>query len=71
MKKTPILLVCAAMMLTGCSGATASISDKDKAIMTIGDTTYTKGDEYDLLKISTGTDLRKKPKNKSTTIKKI
>ena len=57
MKKTPILLVCAAMMLTGCSGATASISDKDKAIMTIGDTTYTKGDEYDLLKISTGTDL--------------
>ena len=45
MKKTPILLVCAAMMLTGCSGATASISDKDKAIMTIGDTTYTKGDE--------------------------
>lgn len=79
------------MMLTGCSGATASISDKDKAIMTIGDTTYTKGDEYDLLKISTGTDLtmelvkqsiykkevkvtkamKKKPKNKSTTIKKI
>lgn len=57
MKKTPILLVCAAMMLTGCSGATASISDKDNAIMTIGDTTYTKGDEYDLLKISTGTDL--------------
>lgn len=57
MKKTPILLVCAAMMLTGCSGATASISDKDKTIMTIGDTTYTKGDEYDLLKISTGTDL--------------
>ena len=57
MKKTPILLVCAAMMLTGCSGATASISDKDKAIMTIGDTKYTKGDEYELLKVSTGTDL--------------
>ena len=63
MKKTPILLVCAAMMLTGCSGATASISDKDKAIMTIGDTTYTKGDEYDLLKISTGTDLTCKTVN--------
>ncbi|WP_295567147.1 hypothetical protein [uncultured Holdemanella sp.] len=57
MKKTPILFVCAALMLTGCSGATATISDKDKTIMTIGNTTYTKGDEYDLLKISTGTDL--------------
>ena len=57
MKKTPILFVCAAMMLTGCSGATATIKDKDETIMTIGDTKYTKGDEYDLLKISTGTDL--------------
>ena len=57
MKKTPILFVCTALMLTGCSGATATISDKDKTIMTIGNTTYTKGDEYDLLKISTGTDL--------------
>lgn len=57
MKKTPILFVCAALMLTGCSGATATISDKGKTIMTIGNTTYTKGDEYDLLKISTGTDL--------------
>lgn len=57
MKKTPILLLCSAMLLSGCSGATASISNQDKAIMTIGDTTYTKGDEYKLLKISTGTDL--------------
>ena len=57
MKKTPILLVCAAMMLTGCSGATATIKDKDETIMTIGDTKYTKGDEYELLKISTGSDL--------------
>ena len=57
MKKTPILFVCASMMLTGCSGATATIKDKDETIMTIGDTKYTKGDEYDLLKISTGTDL--------------
>ena len=37
MKKTPILFVCAAMMLTGCSGATATIKDKDETIMTIGD----------------------------------
>lgn len=60
MKKTPILfvcVVCAAMMLTGCSGATATIKDKDETIMTIGDTKYTKGDEYELLKISTGSDL--------------
>ena len=57
MKKTPILFVCAAMMLTGCSGATATIKDKDETIMTIGDTKYTKGDEYELLKVSTGTDL--------------
>lgn len=57
MKKTPILFVCAVMMLTGCSGATATIKDKDETIMTIGDTKYTKGDEYELLKISTGSDL--------------
>ena len=57
MKKTPILFVCADMMLTGCSGATATIKDKDETIMTIGDTKYTKGDEYELLKISTGSDL--------------
>ena len=57
MKNTHILLVCAAMMLTGCSGATATIKDKDETIMTIGDTKYTKGDEYELLKISTGSDL--------------
>lgn len=57
MKKTPILFVCAAMMLTGCSGAIATIKDKDETIMTIGDTKYTKGDEYELLKISTGSDL--------------
>lgn len=57
MKKTPILFVCAAMMLIGCSGATATIKDKDETIMTIGDTKYTKGDEYELLKISTGSDL--------------
>lgn len=57
MKKTPILFVCAAMMLTGCSGAAATIKDKDETIMTIGDTKYTKGDEYELLKVSTGTDL--------------
>lgn len=57
MKKTPILFVCATMMLTGCSGATATIKDKDETIMTIGDTKYTKGDEYELLKISTGSDL--------------
>lgn len=57
MKKTPILFVCAAMMLTGCSRATATIKDKDETIMTIGDTKYTKGDEYELLKISTGSDL--------------
>ena len=57
MKKTPILFVCATMMLTGCSGATVTIKDKDETIMTIGDTKYTKGDEYELLKVSTGTDL--------------
>ena len=57
MKKTPILFVCAAMMLTGCSGACTTIKDKDETIMTIGDTKYTKGDEYELLKISTGSDL--------------
>ena len=36
MKKTPILFVCAAMMLTGCSGECATIKDKYETIMTIG-----------------------------------
>ena len=57
MKKTPILLVCATLMLSACSGATANISNANKKIMTIGNTSYTKGDEYKLLKISTGSDL--------------
>lgn len=57
MKKTPILLVCAALMLSACTGATANISNANKKIMTIGNTSYTKGDEYKLLKISTGSDL--------------
>ena len=57
MKKTPILLLCSLMLLTGCSGATASVKNPDKAIMTIWDTTYTRNDEYQSLKVSNGTDL--------------
>lgn len=57
MKKTSVIALCSVLVLTGCSGATATISDKSDAIMTIGNTTITKEDEYNSLKISNGTDL--------------
>ena len=59
MKKTPILLVCAAIadVERMFPEQLPQLKIKMKRFMTIGNTTYTKGDEYDLLKISTGTDL--------------
>jgi foldase protein PrsA len=57
MKKAPILALCSALLLTGCSGATATIKDKSDTIMTIGNTTITKEDEYKSLKISNGSDM--------------
>lgn len=45
------------MFLAGCSGATASVSDPDKELMTIGDVTYTRGQEYEYIKKSTGPNL--------------
>ena len=57
MKKASVIALCSVLLLTGCSGATATISDKSDAIMTIGDTTITKEDEYKSLKISNGSDL--------------
>ncbi len=50
MKTKKILnVLCAAAMgaaLVGCSDATAKLSDSDTVIMTVGDTTVTKGDIY-------------------------
>ncbi len=45
------------LFLAGCSGATASVSDPDKELMTIGDVTYTRGQEYEYIKKSTGPNL--------------
>lgn len=45
------------MLLTGCSGATASVSDPDKELMTVGDVTVTRGQVYDCIKKSTGPNL--------------
>ncbi len=57
MKKQSILAVTSlAFILCGCSGYSTEVSKGNKTIMTIGDTTYTKKDEYELLKTSNGTD---------------
>ena len=45
------------LFLAGCSGATASVSDPDKELITIGDVTYTRGQEYEYIKKSTGPNL--------------
>ncbi|MDO4466319.1 MAG: hypothetical protein Q4C49_04855 [Bacillota bacterium] len=52
MKKLTLSLLSAAFLLTGCSGANASIQKETgkEVIMTIGSTTITKQDEYDSLK---------------------
>lgn len=54
MKKQAILALSSLLLLSGCAGATATISDASETIMTIGSKTYTKGDEYELLKMSNG-----------------
>ena len=54
MKKISILLLSSALLLSGCSGHTTSISNGDKKLMTIGDTSYTNQDVYSLLKSSKG-----------------
>lgn len=57
MKKQALFLLSSLLLLSGCSGANATIKDADEAIMKIGDITYTKGDEYELLKTSSGANM--------------
>lgn len=57
MKRKALFLLGAALLLTGCSGAQSNISDSNESIMSVGDTTYTKGDLYDLLKVSSGSNM--------------
>ena len=52
-KKIP-MLVLGSLLLAGCSVHTTSIQDAGEKLMTIGDTTYTKGDEYTMIKRSNG-----------------
>lgn len=40
--------------LCGCSGAQASIQNGKDTLFTVGSTTYTKQDEYNLIKASNG-----------------
>lgn len=54
MKKQTLFLLSTALLLTGCQQVGTNIEKADQPIMTIGSTTYTKGDEYSLLKHSSG-----------------
>lgn len=56
MKKISVVLLSGILLLTGCSGHTTSVENGDKTLMTIGETSYTKNDEYELLKTSSGAD---------------
>ena len=52
MKKTfraALLVMLAVLLLTGCSDATAEVSDSKQVLMKIGKTTITKGDMYDAM----------------------
>jgi foldase protein PrsA len=57
MKKLACALVFCSLLLAGCGRSQSEIQDQNETLMTIGDTTYTKGDEYELIKNSEGTDL--------------
>lgn len=46
-----------ALMLAGCSGAATSVPGSSEKLMTIGSKTYTKGDEYNLIKKINGPSL--------------
>lgn len=54
MKKQTLFLLSTALLLTGCQQVGTNIEKADQPIMTIGSITYTKGDEYSLLKHSSG-----------------
>lgn len=55
-RKTVLSAACALLVLAGCSDASASIKDKSETVMTVGNTTVTKGDVYDMLVLSIGAD---------------
>jgi foldase protein PrsA len=57
MKKLACALVFCSLLLAGCGRSQSEIQDQNETLFTIGDTTYTKGDEYELIKNSEGTDL--------------
>ncbi|MCF0259869.1 MAG: hypothetical protein HUJ54_08415, partial [Erysipelotrichaceae bacterium] len=50
MRKQFIALAAAGILLTGCSTVKTSVTDGSEKLMTIGNTTYTKNDEYNLIK---------------------
>lgn len=52
-RKAP-LFVLSALLLTGCGAHTTQVNDESEKLMTIGDTTYTKGDEYTMVKKAMG-----------------
>lgn len=55
MKKSVPIVCLSALLLGGCAQVNVTqVSDSSEKIMTIGDTTYTKGQEYNLLKTSNG-----------------
>ena len=57
MRKKIIALAAAGILLTGCGTVQTSVSDGSEKIMTIGNKTYTKNDEYNLIKMVQGPTL--------------
>lgn len=51
------ILSCCGLLLAGCSGAATNVTDSGEKLMTIGKVTYTKGDEYQLIKKVNGASL--------------
>lgn len=51
------LLSCCALMFAGCAGASTNVTNPSEKLMTIGNKTYTRGDEYQLIKKVNGPSL--------------
>lgn len=56
-KKTLLLAGSMVLLLTGCGQANTTVTDGSEALFSVGNTTYTRNDEYQLLKRTSGPNL--------------